>query len=344
MIRPLAELCPSFKHHVLDFPVQTDFFLIGGSVTTFARRLVGAFWASNMYYEASIAKYLPHVAPPGTPFRPGRAASHRPPYLVTFDDNLLVQKVEDITFATSNDPRMEKFRTSPAGFDGPKPFEWRGELWMDFYAGREGRDLNFFLSRLDGAQIVEVRPLAPLGVRRGDEKNWMPETDGNMGLRYHYRLGKLIDIGGAENIVGRQDFSGVNGGTQVIPFEGGGLAIVHDFHFGQRTPGRKYRHYFVKFDSRGAPLALSTPFVMVDVEKVEVVTGLALHPDRARVVIAHGPFLDVVSLDDIRALPWDGVPQAAASPHRARSPRVRPIIQSPRARLANHIIHPGVKA
>jgi len=341
---PLAALCPSFKQRMIDFPAHQDFFLIGSSVTTFKGKLVGAFWASNMVYDPRTAKYVRYVAPPGSRSRPGIPTSHRPPYLVTLSDCFAVEDVQDIIFAQTVDPLAEKFRHSRAGFDGPKPFEWRDQLWMDFYAGREGRDLNFFLSRLDGAAITEVHQLAPRGARRGDEKNWMPEVIDDA-LRYHYRLGMLIDLTGLEYVVGRQDWTSINGGTQVIPFNGGGLAIVHDFHFGRDTPGRQYRHYFVKFDRSGAPIALSEPFCLYDVEKVEVVTGLALHPDNCRAVISHGPFVADVSLDDIRAMQWNGEPQGrTVQTRRPYMPRVQPTIRSPRNATRPRIIRPGVRA
>jgi len=316
MIAPLAEILSSHKRHVLNFPVHTGHFLIGCSCTTFRGRLVASAWANDHIYVPTKARYENYVAPPGTPVRPGYVNSDRPPYLVQLHDDMSIESVEDIVIAPSLNGDMEGIRTNRGGFDGLKPFEWRGQLWCDFYAGGYG-SVTFFLARLDGATLRDGRRLTVAGPRR-DEKNWMPEVIGDE-LRYHYKVGILANL---LQDMGTPQFHNLHGGTQVVPFDGGGLAVVHDFHY--EGAGRVYRHYFVKFDADGKPVALSRAFCLTDVERVEVVTGLARH--NGNLIVSNGPVLDVVSEDEFRAhMPWDGVPQPAVPPRKPpyTPPRIR---------------------
>jgi hypothetical protein len=216
---------------------------------------------------------------------------------------LSVERVDDIVIAQSDNREMEAIRLSRGGFDGLKPFEWRGQLWCDFYAGGYG-GVQFWAGRLDGATLTDCHRLRIPGPRQ-DEKNWMPEVMGD-NLRFHYKVGVLTDVNGNLTDMGRPDLHNLHGGTQVVH----GLAIVHDFHYD--GAGRVYRHYFVRFDQSGKPVALSRPFVLADVERVEVVCGLAKHPDGKRMVISHGPCLVTVDLAEVWHMPWDGVPQPVA--------------------------------
>jgi hypothetical protein len=319
MIEPLRAILPSFTQVILDFPAHQGFFLIGCSAANFGGKLVASAWASDHVYNTAKGRYENWQPPAGTPFRVGRVLSDRPPYLVQLRDDLSVERVDDILIAPSANQEMESIRLSRGGFDGLKPFEWRGQLWCDFYTGGYG-NVKFWMGRLDGATLVDCRRLQSPGPRR-DEKNWMPEIDGNDELRYHYKVGVLTDVNGKLTDAGRPDLNNLHGGTQVVH----GLAIVHDFRY--EDAGRVYRHYFVRFDQDGKPYALSRPFVLADVERVEVVCGLAKHPDGKRLVISHGPCLATVDLDEVLHMPWDGVPQPA--PPRRPPPRTPLRVRAP---------------
>ena len=318
MIEPLRAIIPSFAQVSLAFPAHKDFFLIGCSATNFGGKLVSSAWASDHIYNPGAGRYEHWIAPPGTPFRPGATLSDRPPYLVQLREDLSVERVDDIVIAQSGNPEMESVRRSRGGFDGLKPFEWRGQLWCDFYTGGYG-EVKFWIGRLDSAMLVDCRRLQIPGPRR-DEKNWMPEIKGD-DLRFHYKVGMVTDVNGKLTDMGRPDLHNLHGGTQVVH----GLAIVHDFRY--EGAGRVYRHYFVRFDQDGKPYALSRPFVLADVERVEVVCGLAKHPDGKRLVISHGPCLATVDLAEVWHMPWDGVPQPVP-PHRP-PPRTPPRIRNP---------------
>jgi len=334
MIEPLRAMLPSFTQSILDFPAHSNFFLIGCSATNFGGKLVTSAWASDHVYNPTKGRYENYVAPPGTPLRSGSVLSDRPPYLVRLRDDMTVESVDDIVIAPSSNKEMESIRLSHGGFDGLKPFEWRGELWCDFYAGGLG-SVRFYMARLDGAVLRDGRRLMIPGPAR-DEKNWMPEVIGDE-LRYHHHVGMLTTIDGVCSDLGRPDLKGLHGGTQVVD----GLAIVHDFRY--EGTGRVYRHYFIKFAHDGKPIALSRPFVLYDVEKVEVVCGLAKHPDGKRLVISHGPCLATVDKAEVLDMPWDGVPQPI--PATRRPPPSPPRIRThPQVRGLIPARHGGMKA
>ena len=328
-------MLPSFAQVILDFPAHKDFFLIGCSATNFDGRLVASAWASDHVYNPAKGRYENYVAPPGTPFRASPTPlSDRPPYLVHLNDDLTIERVDDIVIAPSSNKEMESIRLSPGGFDGLKPFEWRGQLWCDFYAGGYG-GVKFYLGRLAGATLVDCRRLQIPGVIR-DEKNWMPEVKGDE-LRYHYHVGMLTTPDGVCSDLGRPDLKNLHGGTQVVD----GIAIVHDFRY--EDTGRVYRHYFIRYAQDGTPIALSRPFVLTDVERVEVVCGLARHPDGRRLVISHGPCLATVDIEEVMDMPWDGKPQPEPAKRRPPPSPAR-IRTHPQVRGVIPFRHGGMKA
>lgn len=339
MIETFFQLCPSAQESRIDFPVHTGFFLIGCSFTNFGGKLVGSAWASDHIYNPELARYEQYKGNPNG--RPGNPRSHRPPYLVHLNGDLTVASVCDI-----HAPMF-----APGGFDGLKPFEWGGELWGDLYTGGQG-SVRFFLARLEplegNTRITDLRQLFTSGPRR-DEKNWMPDVQGNGELLFHYDVTRTAHIRQPRQPVelitrsDRMDLRTLHGGTQVVF----GLGVVHDFRYDE-SGGRVYRHYFVRFNAWGEPIKLSRPFVLHDVERVEVVTGLANHPDGQSLVLSHGPNVVKVDIADVLQMPWDGVPQPAP-PHRPPPPapsrsRLMLLPQIGRKRPRPTVIRSGVRA
>jgi glycosyltransferase involved in cell wall biosynthesis len=115
------------------------------------------------------------------------------------------------------------------------------------------------------------------------EKNWMP-FNGN----YVYRLGHVVNNRGEDisKIEPKYDVSTISGGSQVIPFAGAYLAVVHEARYKQDGK-RYYQHRFALMGADGALSKLSLPFVLHD-KQIEFVAGLCWHPDHERLLISYG--------------------------------------------------------
>lgn len=122
-----------------------------------------------------------------------------------------------------------------------------------------------------------LRHIQPINrLPREYEKNWMPVIDPswNAPLRFVYRLNHIVDEYGRDvaKFPNRLDVGHISGGSQVIPFFGGWLALVHEamYHDSQRY----YQHRFAYFNADLSLRGLSLPFVFFD-RQIEFAAGLA---------------------------------------------------------------------
>jgi predicted GH43/DUF377 family glycosyl hydrolase len=132
-------------------------------------------------------------------------------------------------------------------------------------------------------------------------------------VQFVYRLGSLVDDYGkpVASVPVAADVENICGGTQVVRFEGGWLAVVHESSLRPDNGQRYYRHRFVWFDVDMKPARLSLPFVFHD-KQIEFAAGLAHHPDGKRMVISYGvrdeeARLATISHDDIKQFLWKQV-------------------------------------
>ncbi len=141
--------------------------------------------------------------------------------------------------------------------------------------------------RYPNPYISDWRPIPSPGPDRW-EKNWMPFVkDEKIMLMYSVEPTRILSEDGVELSSTRfpDAASGLGanlrGGSQIIPFEQGYLAIVHE---NDTTHGRKYFHRFIYFDQDVLPAALSDRFHFVVIGQ-EFVTGLcdSHEPDRLMV-------------------------------------------------------------
>ena len=121
------------------------------------------------------------------------------------------------------------------------------------------------------------------------EKNWMPivGTKSKTPL-WVYRVDEYTDGHGMN--VKREcqwDVGALGGGSQVIPFHQGYLAIVHEARQIPGAPTRYYNHRFVMWDDKFNPIKISKPFGFHE-KTIEYAMGLCWHPDGKRLIISYG--------------------------------------------------------
>jgi len=175
-------------------------------------------------------------------------------------------------------------------------FAWRGALWCSATV----RQLNpegwceQLLARLDDAppgpcRLTDWRVLQPQAPRR-HEKNWMPCVVGDV-LRFVYQCDPTRVLDDEGQTVGETvpaiDATEFHGGSQLLPFAGGWLAIVHEVLWASDAQSRFYHHRFIWFDAAMVLRGISRPFFLRR-PGIEFAAGLAWHPDRRRLIVSFG--------------------------------------------------------
>jgi hypothetical protein len=221
------------------------------------------------------------------------------------------------------------------GFEDLRPFVWRDALWGVACV----RELNAegwceqVIARIDEgpdgpARLTDWRLVRPRGPR-GHEKNWMPFVDGGE-LRFLHLCDPTRVIDEAGEILREAapmiDANRFRGGSQLIEFGGGRLALIHETSW--RDNRRVYRHRFVWFDAAMALVGVSRPFVF-HAPGVEFAAGLAWGLGPEQLVITYGvsdreAWIATVNaedisqlLDDARSLP-NGAPEGRRPASRSR--------------------------
>lgn len=171
------------------------------------------------------------------------------------------------------------------------------------------REQFFFEINEETGQLHNWRKIEPKFVDKQNEKNWMPMLC--CGSRdFMYRPGVVIDCFG--NLRKRHEpdmaLDQISGGGQVIFFEGGRLAIVHEARPNPTNGKRYYQHRFMWYDYEYKLQKISRPFCFFD-QQIEFAAGLASPPGDSRIYISFGvldreAWLATLAMDDVRDMIW----------------------------------------
>lgn len=241
--------------------------------------------------------------------------------LIECDDKLVPQTWQDVVVAPSLAGTLDDARN---GLEDPRLFEVGGRLhcfWSGLRsdsiarvladAARVGTRLvtpdwsdttsTMMLAGLQGNEITTARSLrSPFG--RNREKNWMPfGTAEQSGFVYSVNPMLVFDLR-TEGPEARQpaptdeDLVGWSGSSQLVPWNGGWLAVIHKAHRDLRGIPlfRKavYTHRFLHLDASFGVVSMSSPFRFQSLG-IEFCSGLAIKDEG--VVISYG-------VDDRRAM------------------------------------------
>jgi len=180
------------------------------------------------------------------------------------------------------------------GLEDLRLFLWRGEYWVTgtavHYRGKSRGTLT--LARLDGATMRLEDPLFFTSPDNRDvEKNWMPWVVGDALYFIHtvapWRLMRfdrpdLVDVSTAPATL-----PAVSGGSCVMPWRDGWLAVVHSKGQERRPPRWEYWHRFLILDGEMKPKALSRKWKL-DGDAIEFCAGLAFNPEHETIVLSYG--------------------------------------------------------
>lgn len=141
------------------------------------------------------------------------------------------------------------------------------------------------------------------------EKNWMPINERSLTPAYMHRLDTIIEPadGKTKNDVNLH-VGDISGSSQVIPFNAGLLAVVHEASVDPTNGKRTYWHRFAWFEKDGYLRRLSLPFVFYD-RQIEFCAGLAAHPNHKDLIISFGvrdaeAHVATVAIEEVSRMVW----------------------------------------
>lgn len=197
-------------------------------------------------------------------------------YLVHMDDSLQIKSVSLLTMYGVPTP---PFESRVASYEDLRIFRCRGELFASAMSHRHHPTLArqvLMRIREDGA-VTSISLLEP--GTDVHEKNWMPIVGmDNPTLLYKCSPTKVVEVDDAGHIsvvrssVPSIDMSNWNGGSEVMPHDGGWIFVVHESVAFVDKP-RVYWHRFVWMDNDFVIRKYTNPFVFTKIG-IEYCAGL----------------------------------------------------------------------
>lgn len=177
---------------------------------------------------------------------------------------------------------------------------------------------------LDAAAFGNLRVIASEACQE-HEKNWMPILDRQAWLYACHMNGHVrtvesdSSVPGGYQLIARRDASPpiareFRGGSQLVPWQDGYLALIHEVAF--LAGKRAYEHRFLWFDNRLRLAAASPPFAFRETQAIEFAAGLAVMGDR--VVASFGVRDAEAWLVEIPAADVEGILHDITIPHQGR--------------------------
>jgi len=243
----------------------------------------------NYTFYHSEAKIFLHPWGPLTYLHPENDLTLRTTnYYCEMDQDLNIARFNkiDMSFGDTYKPLWEFI-----GLEDARLIRWEGKLYItgvrrDTTTNGQGRmELSeIVVTEKDVKEISRFRIPPPKDPNSYCEKNWMPILD----KPYHYvkwctptEIVKADPINKTSETVALTDNNphirrDLRGGTQLVPIEGGYIAITHEVDLFKSEVGRKdavYHHRFVIWDKNWNIIKYSKEFFFMDAQ-VEFAIGM----------------------------------------------------------------------
>lgn len=280
---PLSTLCPSFKWQTLDVKAPEGFIATNPSVFMKDDRL-GAIVRTVNYKIDDFGRYMIR----GTD---GTANDSNPintrSLLVDLDADLrVINQGELILPVNWPEPQFK----AVIGLEDMRAFVRNGDVCASATIREntpEGWCTQCVVRVVCGQypdstyRLTDFQTLdGPMTGGRLHEKNWMPIVEADFPVRWMYRCGEVINSD--QYMLFKNecewDIGQLGGGSQVLPYGNGYIALVHE---ARTIPGKQtrfYMHRFVSFDDKFKVTKITPPFYFNE-KGIEYAMGLAWHPD-----------------------------------------------------------------
>ncbi len=288
----LVDICPSFKSQSLDFTPEDGWTAMNPSIARLGDAMFCVVRTVNYTMDDEGRYLIREVFDDGKTGCNATAANpiHTRNWLVRIENNLSAE-VRNELLPPGNMPVGWPL---VIGFEDMRLFSHDYSLWTSSTIRQIHLDGNCeqILARIDlnkEGYVIGDGYKRMLREPRVTEKNWMP-IDGSNPIKFMYRLGHVVDTDGKDVIVNKPkvDVGQISGGSQVIPYMGGWLCLVHE---ARPLPDKNYKRYYwhrFAYLDRDFKLAnISHPFVFED-RQIEFAAGMCWHPDGKRLVISYG--------------------------------------------------------
>ena len=284
----ISNVLPSFIAQEIGFNPPDGYHAMNPSITRFGERLVVLQRAVNYTITAT-----------GEYEMPEGGFIHTRNFLLHLSNDFAVESaLEVLPPVDLPSPRYLAVR----GFEDSRLFEWRKQLWCVSCVReltKEGwceqviaklgdpKELPQNDPQRQTRHLEDWRALQPEGPRL-HQKNWMPHIkDDRLSFVYGCDPTRWIDENGQTIAETTPPWAveRFRGGSQVILFRDGWLALVHETAHANGLS--YYRHRFVYFDKDRRLCRTSLPFNFAS-QRIEFAAGLAWHPDGERLVLSYG--------------------------------------------------------
>lgn len=279
--RSAKDIMPSTTYKEVEFNLPPSYKAMNPSITSHN---------DELFMIQRTVNYL--IRPDGSYDMQGDIAIRTRNFLVKLDHNLSTIGQEEILPPIDlPDPAY----IDVIGFEDCRLFFWNNEPWCTCTV----RELNpegnceIVLSKIirDGNDLrfSDFEVIRPKFCPMTHEKNWMPMVVGsNLHFVYSCDPTRIINREG-ELLINRVSHIAADsfrGGSQLVDFEDGWLAIIHESHNMPNAP-RRYMHRFVLFDMYGRLSKFTEAFYIKDLG-IEFAAGMALNPSTNEIIISFG--------------------------------------------------------
>jgi glycosyltransferase involved in cell wall biosynthesis len=306
-VQPATTMMPSFTTRPVGFTAPDGYRPINPSVARMGKQIVLAQRTVNYAMTENGLQYQT---------KDGDAIRTRN-FLLRLGDDLGIESATEILPPADMPEPVYK---GVIGFEDLRLFARDGELWgsacvREFTPEAWCEQVVARIDESNGCRLTDWRVLHPAGPRM-HEKNWMPKVKaatkeaGRDALQFVYLCDptRIVDeqaatVSEVPAPISAQRF---RGGTQLIAFAGGWLALIHEVQWRPAENKRYYLHRFVWFDDANTLRKVSRPFFF-NKKGVEFAAGLAWHPDESRLLISYGvanseSWIATVHADDVAVL------------------------------------------
>jgi glycosyltransferase involved in cell wall biosynthesis len=291
-VSKLSEDCPSFKSQKLGFTPEDGWTAMNPSIARLGEAMFCVVRTVNYTMDDEGRYLIKGVEDDGKVGCNANATNpiHTRNWLVRIENDLSAE-VRNELLPPGNMPVGWPL---VIGFEDMRLFSSDRSMWTSSTVRQIHQDGNCeqVLARIDlnkDGYVVGDDYKRMLRQPRVTEKNWMP-IDGSNPIRFMYRLGHVVDSDGKDIVVNKPpvDVGQISGGSQVIPWMGGWLCLVHE---ARPLPDKHYKRYywhrFAYLNHEFKLINISHPFVFQE-KQIEFAAGLCWHPDGKRFVISYG--------------------------------------------------------
>ena len=309
-IKPLKEIAPSFEWKKIAFTPYDGWTAMNPSVTVHDDKLWVIIRTVN-YKMDNDGRYYINGNPLGAlnDDNPIRTRS----FLMRLNDELEPISHSEI-LPPSNMPAP--LFGAVLGFEDMRLFSYQDSLWTsstvrEMNAGGVCEQVLARLKVEHGAQwYVDDNWMRMLHEPREYEKNWAPIANGQA-LSFMYRPGEVVNISGDTAIKHepKWDTGQFSGGSQVIRFQDGYLAIIHEARHLPGSSMRYYTHRFVYYAPDFSVRKISKMFVFNE-KMIEFCAGMCWHPTKDDTLVMSYGFKDeearigTISREDVSRMLW----------------------------------------